>query len=122
MKASRKAIALRSLTDYFLEKGEIMDSWTYTRQDDTPVPPRTVKRLIGNWSRIPKMIKVNYPEDYDKITGVVPEVEPEVELKVEPEVEAEPLFEEVDVKLTKLEAVKARAAEYMAKIEVKDEE
>jgi hypothetical protein len=68
-KMSKKATVLRALTDYFMEKGEILDKNTYAKQPDTPIPPRNVKRILGNWSRLPRMIKVNFPEDYDKIMG-----------------------------------------------------
>jgi hypothetical protein len=84
---SRKAKTLRALTDYFLEKGEILDRVTYAKQDDVPVLPRNVKRILGNWSRLPRMIKVNYPEDYAKIMEVEEVVEEvKVEVKVTPKV------------------------------------
>lgn len=114
MKPSRKGTVLRALTDYFLEKGEIMDSHTYVKQDDIPVPPRTIKRLIGNWSRIKRMIKVNFPEDFNKITGVEVQVE-EAEL-------TEEVDSEKEAKEAKVAAAKAKAAEVLAKLGEKDEE
>jgi len=85
MRPSRKAVALRTLTDYFLEKGEILDKNTYAKQKDTPIPPRNIKRLLGNWSRLPRMIKVNFPEDYENIVGIEQLTPEEIDAEIKAE-------------------------------------
>ena len=115
---NRKATTLRALTDYFLEKGEILSYHDYVRQDDVPMPPRTIKRLLGAWGRLPRMIKVNHPEDFDKIMGNEPKVDTEAIIAAEIEAEEQAKKDAAE----KLAEVKKLAAAKVAALKAKTED
>lgn len=66
---TQKTKILRTLTLYFMEKGEIMTNREYKKQDDKPLKSSNIIRVLGSWGRIPRMIKKNYPVEYALIMG-----------------------------------------------------
>ena len=66
---TQKTKILRTLTLYFMEKGEIMTNREYKKQDDKPIKSSNIIRVLGSWGRIPRMIKKNYPVEYALIMG-----------------------------------------------------
>lgn len=64
---SRKSELLKRLTLYFMEKGKIMDKREYLSQTDAPVRVNQVATLVCSWSMLPKMIKHNFPAEFELI-------------------------------------------------------
>ena len=75
--ANKKAI-LKQLADYFADKGQMMSPVEYKAAEDAPIRYMTAKRPFGSWSRMQGMMKVNFPEQWEKANKVksTPAVKP----------------------------------------------
>ena len=69
--ANKKAI-LEELADYFAEKGKILSVTEYKAADDTPIRYMVAKRPFGSWSRMQSMLKINFPEQWEKTQSPAP--------------------------------------------------
>ena len=67
---------VKSVADYFVKKGKIMDMKEYIAQNDTPHRARAVRRITGSWARLLQIIKVSFPEEYEKATKPAPTPKP----------------------------------------------
>ena len=62
-----KTQLLRSVGEYFVEKGAFLDYKTYVADPNHPVQPRLVIRYFGAWSRLELKIRRFFPEIAAKI-------------------------------------------------------
>ena len=69
--ANKKAI-LKQLADYFAEKGKVLSVNEYKAADDRPMRYMVAKRPFGSWSRMQSMLKVNFPEQWEKTQAPAP--------------------------------------------------
>jgi hypothetical protein len=67
---------VKSVADYFVKKGKIMDMKEYIAQNDTPHRARAVRKITGSWARLLQIIKVSFPEEYEKATKPAPTPKP----------------------------------------------
>jgi hypothetical protein len=67
---------VKSVADYFVKKGKIMSMKEYIAEDDTPHRARAVRRITGSWARLLQIIKVSFPEEYEKATKPAPTPKP----------------------------------------------
>ena len=95
--ANRKAI-LKTLADYFADKGQMMSPAEYKEAADAPMRFIVAKRPFGSWARMQGMIKANYPEQWDKANQVVAAPAPKV---AAPKAKAKPAATKKTVKAKK---------------------
>ena len=69
--ANKKA-QLKQLADYFAEKGKFMSAAEYKAAEDAPMRFTIAKRPFGSWSRMQSMLKVNFPEQWEKTQAPAP--------------------------------------------------
>ena len=67
---------IKSVADYFVKKGKVMDMKEYIAQNDTPHRARAVRKITGSWARLLQIIKVSFPEEYEKATKPAPTPKP----------------------------------------------
>ncbi len=67
---------VKSVADYFVKKGKVMDMKEYIAQNDTPHRARAVRKITGSWARLLQIIKVSFPEEYEKATKPAPTPKP----------------------------------------------
>ena len=67
---------VKSVADYFVKKGKIMSMKEYIAEDDTPHRARAVRKITGSWARLLQIIKVSFPEEYEKATKPAPTPKP----------------------------------------------
>ena len=53
---------LEQLAAYFISKSKILTSKEYKAETDVPIRPVLIKRKLGNWARIIRLVKANFPE------------------------------------------------------------
>ena len=67
---------VKSVANYFVKKGKVMDMKEYIAQEDTPHRARAVRKLTGSWARMLQIIKVSFPEEWEKATNPAPTPKP----------------------------------------------
>ena len=67
---------VKSIADYFVKKGRIMSMKEYIAEDDTPHRARAVRKITGSWARLLQIIKVSFPEEWEKATNPPPPPKP----------------------------------------------
>ena len=67
---------VKSVADYFVKKGKIMSMKEYIAEDDTPHRARAVRKITGSWARLLQIIKVSFPEEWEKATNPPPTPKP----------------------------------------------
>ena len=67
---------VKSVADYFAKKGKVMSMKEYIAQNDTPHRARAVRKITGSWARLLQIIKVSFPEEYEKATKPAPTPKP----------------------------------------------
>jgi len=67
---------VKSVADYFVKKGKIMSMKEYIAEDDTPHRARAIRKITGSWARLLQIIKVSFPEEYEKATKPAPTPKP----------------------------------------------
>ena len=67
---------VKSVADYFVKKGRVMSMKEYIAQEDTPHRARAVRKLTGSWARMLQIIKVSFPEEWEKATNPAPTPKP----------------------------------------------
>jgi len=67
---------VKSVADYFVKKGKVMDMKEYIAQNDTPHRARAVRKITGSWARMLQIIKVSFPEEWEKATNPSPTPKP----------------------------------------------
>ena len=67
---------VKSVADYFVKKGKVMDMKEYIAQEDTPHRARAIRKLTGSWARMLQIIKVSFPEEWEKATNPAPTPKP----------------------------------------------
>ena len=67
---------VKSVANYFVKKGKIMSMKEYIAEDDTPHRARAVRKITGSWARLLQIIKVSFPEEYEKATKPAPTPKP----------------------------------------------
>jgi hypothetical protein len=53
---TRKTKLVEDLTEYFTKKGKFLSYNEYIQQDDVPYRPQLIKRTVGSWARLERMI------------------------------------------------------------------
>ena len=69
---TRQKRIVKSVADYFVKKGKVMSMKEYIAQEDTPHRARAVRKLTGSWARMLQIIKVSFPEEWEKATNPAP--------------------------------------------------
>ncbi len=64
---TKKRIYLQQLAEYFISTGRVLTKAEYDAATDTPIRSFFIKRTIGNWARMEKLLKTNHPEVYEVI-------------------------------------------------------
>ena len=67
---------VKSVADYFVKKGKVMDMKEYIAQEDTPHRARAIRKLTGSWARMLQIIKVSFPEEWEKANNPPPPPKP----------------------------------------------
>ena len=73
---TRLKLISKSVADYFAKKGKVMSMEEYIAQNDTPHRARAVRKITGSWARLLQIIKVSFPEEYEKATKPAPTPKP----------------------------------------------
>ena len=73
---TRQKRIVKSVADYFVKKGRVMSMKEYITQEDTPHRARAVRKLTGSWARMLQIIKVSFPEEWEKATNPPPTPKP----------------------------------------------
>lgn len=72
-----RAHLIKVLRDYFTSKGRILTYQEYIAAEDTPCRIQFVKRQIGSWARLEKLIgEIEKP-----VAEVKPEIKPKLAVK-----------------------------------------
>lgn len=58
----RKVTLLKEMSNYFAGKGRILNIVEYTRENDGPYHPATVRKICGSWGRMVNLCLHNYPD------------------------------------------------------------
>ena len=53
----------------------------YIAEDDTPHRARAIRKLTGSWARMLQIIKVSFPEEWEKANNPPPPPKPAVKPK-----------------------------------------
>lgn len=56
----------------------------YIAEDDTPHRARAIRKLTGSWARMLQIIKVSFPEEWEKANNPPPPPKPAVKPKPKP--------------------------------------
>ena len=75
---------VKSVADYFVKKGKVMDMKEYIAQEDTPHRARAIRKLTGSWARMLQIIKVSFPEEWEKANNPPPPPKPAAKPKPKP--------------------------------------
>ena len=75
---------VKSVADYFVKKGRVMTMKEYIAEDDTPHRARAIRKLTGSWARMLQIIKVSFPEEWEKANNPPPPPKPAVKPKPKP--------------------------------------
>lgn len=75
---------VKSVADYFVKKGKVMSMKEYIAEDDTPHRARAIRKLTGSWARMLQIIKVSFPEEWEKANNPPPPPKPAVKPKPKP--------------------------------------
>ena len=75
---------VKSVADYFVKKGRVMTMKEYIAEDDTPHRARAVRKITGSWARMLQIIKVSFPEEWEKANNPPPPPKPAVKPKPKP--------------------------------------
>ena len=75
---------VKSVADYFVKKGKVMTMKEYIAEDDTPHRARAIRKLTGSWARMLQIIKVSFPEEWEKANNPPPPPKPAVKPKPKP--------------------------------------
>ena len=67
---------VKSVADYFVKKGRVMTMKEYIAEDDTPHRARAIRKLTGSWARMLQIIKVSFPEEWEKANNPPPPPKP----------------------------------------------
>ena len=67
---------VKSIAEYFAKKGKVMSMKEYIAQNDTPHRARAVRRITGSWARLLQIIRVSFPEEWEKATNPPPTPKP----------------------------------------------
>ena len=67
---------VKSVADYFVKKGKVMDMKEYIAQEDTPHRARAIRKLTGSWARMLQIIRVSFPEEWEKANNPPPPPKP----------------------------------------------
>ena len=67
---------VKSVADYFVKKGRVMTMKEYIAQGDTPHRARAIRKLTGSWARMLQIIKVSFPEEWEKANNPPPPPKP----------------------------------------------
>ena len=67
---------VKSVADYFVKKGKVMSMKEYIAQEDTPHRARAIRKLTGSWARMLQIIKVSFPEEWEKANNPPPPPKP----------------------------------------------
>ena len=67
---------VKSVADYFVKKGRVMSMKEYIAQEDTPHRARAIRKLTGSWARMLQIIKVSFPEEWEKANNPPPPPKP----------------------------------------------
>lgn len=73
---TRIKLISKSIADYFAKKGKVMSMKEYIAQNDTPHRARAVRRITGSWARLLQIIRVSFPEEWEKATNPPPTPKP----------------------------------------------
>ena len=73
---TRLKLISKSVADYFAKKGKVMSMEEYIAQNDTPHRARAVRKITGSWARLLQIIKVSFPEEWEKATNPPPAPKP----------------------------------------------
>ena len=75
---------VKSVADYFVKKGRVMSMKEYIAQEDTPHRARAIRKLTGSWARMLQIIRVSFPEEWEKANNPPPPPKPAVKPKPKP--------------------------------------
>ena len=75
---------VKSVADYFVKKGRVMTMKEYIAEDDTPHRARAIRKLTGSWARMLQIIKVSFPEEWEKANNPPPPPKPAAKPKPKP--------------------------------------
>ena len=75
---------VKSVADYFVKKGRVMTMKEYIAQGDTPHRARAIRKLTGSWARMLQIIKVSFPEEWEKANNPPPPPKPAAKPKPKP--------------------------------------
>ena len=75
---------VKSVADYFVKKGKVMDMKEYIAQEDTPHRARAIRKLTGSWARMLQIIRVSFPEEWEKANNPPPPPKPATKPKPKP--------------------------------------
>ena len=75
---------VKSVADYFVKKGRVMTMKEYIAEDDTPNRARAIRKLTGSWARMLQIIRVSFPEEWEKANNPPPPPKPAVKPKPKP--------------------------------------
>ena len=75
---------VKSVANYFVKKGKVMDMKEYIAQEDTPHRARAIRKLTGSWARMLQIIKVSFPEEWEKANNPPPPPKPAAKPKPKP--------------------------------------
>ena len=67
---------VKSVADYFVKKGRVMSMKEYIAQEDTPHRARAIRKLTGSWARMLQIIRVSFPEEWEKANNPPPPPKP----------------------------------------------
>lgn len=76
---------IQKLALYFMEKGEFLNYREYKAANDGPFKAPQIRRVVGSWSLVERMIARNFPKEYALIIAEnsVTEVQEEEEVVYE---------------------------------------
>ena len=75
---------VKSVADYFVKKGKVMTMKEYIAEDDTPHRARAIRKLTGSWARMLQIIRVSFPEEWEKANNPPPPPKPAAKPKPKP--------------------------------------
>lgn len=108
---SQRTKAIELLSEYFEQKGEILNPKQYKMEKDTPIRLENVKRVFGTWSRMEKIVRAfdarnkNRPEPTTDADAVIAE---QNRLAAEHEELIRSIGEDVDQKVQREAAARAQ--------------
>tara|TARA_B100000900_G_scaffold25665_1_gene19966 strand:- start:34 stop:291 length:258 start_codon:yes stop_codon:yes gene_type:complete len=80
-----KDMMIKAVSEFFTEKGEVMDLATYKSYgSDVPVKDYILRRYFGSWNRVLSVVNKRYPVA-PVVEKTTPAPKPKAEVKVEKE-------------------------------------